>query len=43
MIERKNLSMTDIYSLGLIVYEVLSENESYSELNQLQMIEIGIM
>ena len=43
MIERKDLPMTDIYSLGLIVYEVLSENESHSELNQLQMIEIGIM
>ena len=43
MIERKDLWMTDIYSLGLIVYEVWSECESFSELNQLQMIEQGIM
>ena len=41
MIERRDLPMTDIYSLGLIVYEVWSENESFSELNQLQMIEQG--
>jgi len=39
MIERRDLPMTDVYSLGLIVYEVWSENESFSELNQLQMIE----
>lgn len=39
MIERRDLPMTDIYSLGLIVYEVWSECESFSELNQLQMIE----
>ena len=43
MIERRDLPMTDIYSLGLIVYEVWSECESFSELNQLQMIEQGIM
>ena len=43
MIERRDLPMTDVYSLGLIVYEVWSENESFSELNQLQMIEQGEM
>ena len=43
MIERKDLWMTDIYSLGLIVYEVWSECESFSELNQLQMIEQGMI
>ena len=33
------LQMCDIYSMGLIVYEIWSECESFSHLNQLQLIE----
>merc|ERR1719262_1976853 len=38
MIQYKDLQMTDMYSLGLIVYEIWSENESFPALNQLQLI-----